>query len=409
MSSVWDQLWFVKCLFTSCESQSVLKDAAIAVQDGKIAWLGPAAQIAAPEQQAKQCHYFPSSCLTAGFIDCHTHLVYAGQRASEFEQRLTGGSYQAILAEGGGIHSTVVTTRAASEAELYQQSAKRLRILLKEGVTCVEIKSGYGLDVENELKMLRVARRLAHDFPVTIKTSLLSAHVLPPEYAKQADAYIEYIGEIIMPAALQEGLIDAVDAFCEAIAFSPMQIESLLQKAKQLGLPVKLHAEQLSNSGGARLAAKYHALSADHLEYADEESIAALAAAGVVATLLPGAFYFLNADKKPNVALLRQYQVPIAIATDANPGSSPCHSLLLMLNMACVLFGLTAHEALMAVTINAAKALGLETTHGSLEVGKVADFCIWDVENPVELAYWIGGNPCQQIIKQGKIVRTIHE
>jgi len=343
--------------------------------------------------------------VTPGLVDCHTHLVYAGNRADEFEQRLCGASYEEIARRGGGINSTVRATRAASEDELFCQSARRLEALLREGVTAIEIKSGYGLRLEDEQKMLRVARRLGARYPVSVYTTFLGAHALPPEFAGRADDYITAVCEQMLPALHEEGLVDAVDAFCERIAFSIAQTERVYRKASELGLPVKMHAEQLSNCGGARLAARYGALSADHLEHLDDEGVLAMKEAGVLAVLLPGAFYFLRDTKVPPVDLLRRHGVPIALATDSNPGTSPTTSILLMLNMACTLFRMTPAEALGGITHNAALALGKSDLHGTLATGRFADFCVWDVGSLAELSYWNGFNPCRLVVRHGNITQ----
>jgi imidazolonepropionase len=336
--------------------------------------------------------------VTPALIDCHTHLVFGGNRAREFEMRLEGASYEEIARAGGGIVSTMVATREASEDELVDAALPRLDAMIAEGVGTVEIKSGYGLSVEHELKMLRAARRLGEVRPVRVVTSWLAAHALPPEYKGKPDAYIDEVVLLGMDAANAERLVDAVDGFCEGIAFSPQQIARVFDHARSLGLPVKLHAEQLSNLGGAKLAAGYGALSADHLEYLDEEGVEAMAASGTVATLLPGAFYTLRETQVPPVQALRDHNVPIAIATDCNPGSSPLASLLLTLNMACTLFRMTPEEALAGATRNAAKALGLAEEIGTIEAGKAAELAVWNVAEPAELAYRIGFNPLHKRI-----------
>ena len=342
--------------------------------------------------------------LTPGLIDCHTHLVYAGNRADEFEQRLAGASYEAIARSGGGIMATVRATRAASDDALIAASTPRLRQLLDEGVTTVEIKSGYGLDTSTEMKMLRVARRLGESCNVAVQTTLLAAHALPPEYAGRADAFLSLVCEEIVPAAAQAKLADAVDVFCERIAFSPADTRRVFEAARQQGLRVKLHADQLSDTGGAALAAEFAALSADHLEYTSDFGVAALARAGTVAVLLPGAFYCLRETKLPPIAVLRELAVPMAIATDCNPGTAPVTSLLLMLNMACTLFHLTPEESLIGATRAAARALGL-ADRGVLSTGQRADLALWDVETPAELAYAVGANPCIGIVRDGDVVR----
>ncbi|WOE32889.1 MULTISPECIES: imidazolonepropionase [unclassified Acinetobacter] len=339
--------------------------------------------------------------LTPGLIDCHTHSVFGGHRSIEFEQRLQGMSYAEIAAAGGGIASTVRATRQASEGELLVSALKRIRGLLQEGVTTIEIKSGYGLDYFHERKMLRVIRQVADSLPMTVRSTCLAAHALAPEYENQSDAYIDYICTQMLPKLHQEGLIDAVDAFCEYLAFSPAQVERVFQTAHALNLPVKLHAEQLSALGGARLAARYQALSADHLEFMTEDDVKAMAASGTVAVLLPGAFYFLRETQLPPLDLLHQYGVRIALSSDLNPGTSPVLSLRLMLNMGSTLFRLTPEQALAGVTLHAAYALGLQDTHGSLEIGKVADFVAWNVAHPSEIVYWLGGNLSKRVIQHG--------
>ncbi|KEZ68423.1 imidazolonepropionase [Pseudomonas amygdali pv. tabaci str. ATCC 11528] len=378
---------------------SIIENAAIVTSGALIEWIGPETELAEPEHD--NCIDLGGAWVTPGLIDCHTHTVFGGNRSGEFEQRLQGVSYAEIAAAGGGIASTVRATRAASEDELYASAERRLRRLLKDGVTTVEMKSGYGLDLENERKILRVIRRLGNTQPVTVRATCLAAHALPPEYADRAADYINHICNDMLPALAAEGLVDAVDAFCEYLAFSPAQVEQVFISAGQLALPVKLHAEQLSSLGGSSLAARYKALSADHLEFMTEDDAVAMAAAGTVAVLLPGAFYFLRETQLPPMEALRKHGVPIAISTDLNPGTSPGLSLRLMLNMACTLFRMTPEEALAGVTFNAAKALGMSATHGSLEVGKVADFVAWDIERPADLAYWLGGDLDKRIVRHG--------
>ncbi|MDP3824657.1 MAG: imidazolonepropionase [Burkholderiales bacterium] len=379
----------------------LVEDAAIAVEGERIAWIGPRRDL--PGTIRRRCeheHDCGGALVTPGLIDCHTHLVYAGDRAHEFELRLGGASYEDVARAGGGIASTVKATRAASEAELAAQSLLRLRALMGEGVTTLEIKSGYGLALEHEAKTLRVARSLGSGQAVDVRTTFLGAHALPPEFAGRADDYIDEVLRML-PALHRQGLVDAVDAFCERIAFSTGQTERVFEAALALGLPVKLHAEQLSDSGGAQLAARYGALSCDHLEWLGEEGAAAMARAGSVAVLLPGAFYFLRDTRVPPVELLRKHGVPMAVSTDCNPGSSPCTSLLLMLNMACTLFRLTPQEALAGVTRHAAQALGLRD-RGVLAQGMRADFVLWDAREPAQLAYAMGHNPHRQTIFGGQ-------
>ena len=396
-----DSLWFNGHALTMGDA-GVVRDAAIAVRGGRIAWVGPRA--AMPDIRAAEEHDLEGRWVTPGLIDAHTHLVFGGNRAHEFEMRLEGASYEEIARAGGGIVSTVKATRAAGAEELAASAARRLERLLAEGVTVVEVKSGYGLDLESERAMLRAARALGERYPVTVRTTCLAAHAVAPEYAGRADAYVDLVCGEILPALAAEGLVDAVDAFCERIAFSPEQTARVFDAAKALGLPVKLHADQLSDGGGAALAARYGALSADHLEHTSEEGVRAMAAAGTVAMLLPGAFYLLRETKLPPVELFRRHGVPMAVATDCNPGTSPAVSLLLMLNMACTLFRLTPMEALAGVTRNAARALGMHATHGTLEAGKAADFAAWDVGHPAELCYWLGANPCARVVKDGRAV-----
>ncbi len=381
----------------------VIEQGAIAVRAGRIDWIGSFDDLPASFDDLPR-HDTGGKWITPSLIDCHTHLVYGGNRADEFALRLAGASYEEIARQGGGIVSTVMQTRAASEDELYAQSAPRLKNLIAEGVGVIEIKSGYGLDLESERKILRVARRLGRDFPVTVYTTFLGAHALPPEYRGRADDYITLVCDTMLPVLHAEGLIDAVDVFCEDIGFTLEQSERVFARAAQLGLPVKMHAEQLSNMGGTQLAARYKALSTDHLEYLAEADVLAMKEAGTVAVLLPGAFYFLREKQLPPIDLLRKHGVPMALATDCNPGTSPATSLLLMLNMACTLFRFTAPEALRGVTLHAARALGQSAKHGALEAGRAADFAIWDVATLAELAYRLGGNPCSAVVHNGKLV-----
>ena len=385
----------------AADGYATIEDAAIAISGDKIAWIGSQRDLPAdmhPREELDACQRW----ITPGLIDCHTHLVYAGNRANEFEARLNGATYADIARAGGGIVSTVKATRAAADDELFAQSAPRLAALLSEGVTTIEIKSGYGLDLDNEAKMLRVARRLGAEMNVDIRTTFLGAHALPPEFAGRADDYIANICDDMMPAIARAGLADAVDAFCENIGFSIEQTRRVFVKARALGLPVKLHAEQLSDQGGTQLAAEFGALSCDHLEYVSDAGIDAMQRAGTVAVLLPGAFYFLRETRLPPMAALRERGVPMAIATDCNPGTSPITSLLACINMACTLFRMTPAEALAGVTRNAARALGL-ADRGTIEVGKRADLALWSIGRPAELAYHLGYNPLSQIVRRGAL------
>ncbi|WP_217189983.1 imidazolonepropionase [Pseudomonas shirazica] len=378
---------------------SAIEDAAIVTNAGLIEWIGPRVELASVG--AERTVDLGGAWVTPGLIDCHTHAVFGGNRSGEFEQRLQGVSYAEIAAQGGGIASTVRATRAASEDELFTSARQRVQALMRDGVTTIEIKSGYGLDLANERKMLRVARRLADELPLAVRATCLAAHALPPEYVGRADDYIAHICDEMLPALAAEGLVNAVDAFCEHLAFSPAQVERLFIKARELGLPVKLHAEQLSSLHGSSLAARYQALSADHLEFMTEEDAIAMAKAGTVAVLLPGAFYFLRETQLPPMDALRRHGVKIALASDLNPGTSPGLSLRLMLNMGCTCFRMTPEEALAGVTVHAATALGLGDSHGSLEVGKVADFVAWQIERPADLAYWLGGDLPKRVVRKG--------
>lgn len=406
MNNQWDAIWINGSLISCEQNKDLIKQGAIAVKNGKIAWIGKSHDLpASPGQLAAEVHDLQGRCLTPGFIDCHTHLVYAGDRAHEFEQRLEGVSYEEIARQGGGIQSTVKATRAASEEALFQASIKRAKALLASGATTIEIKSGYGLDLETELKILRVAKRIEKNLPLTISTTFLGAHTVPLEYKGKTDDYIDMVCNEMLPAIAKEQLADAVDVFCEKIAFNLAQTERVFKTATQYGLAIKCHSEQLSDSGSAILATKYQARSVDHLEHLSEAGVKALAESNTTAVLLPGAFYFLREKQLPPIDLLRNNQVPIAIASDCNPGTSPIMSLTLILNMACTLFCLTPQEALLGVTRHAAKALGLEQTHGTLSIGKVADFAIWNVIHPVELAYYVGDSPLWKLVKHGKVVR----
>lgn len=378
----------------------LVEHGAVAAEDGRIVYAGPEAEM--PVLAGAETIDCEGRWITPGLVDCHTHLVHAGDRAGEFEMRLAGATYEEIARAGGGIVSSVKALRAAGEDELVAQSLPRLDALLAEGVTTIEIKSGYGLDLENEKKSLRAARRLGKERPVTVRTSFLGAHALPPEAAGDKQAYIDLVANVMLPAIAGEGLADAVDGFCEGIAFSPEQIAHVFDAAKAAGLPVKLHADQLSNLHGAELAASYGALSADHLEYADEAGAVAMAKAGTVAVILPGAFYFIRETKKPPVDLFRRHGVRMALATDNNPGTSPLTSLLLTMNMAATLFGMTVEECLAGVTREAAHALGLGGETGTLEAGKWADLAVWNIERPAELVYRMGFNPLHARIRRGQ-------
>ncbi|MEM9616545.1 MAG: imidazolonepropionase [Pseudomonadota bacterium] len=404
---MWDSLWIEARIATMAEEATrpygQIEHGAVGVKDGHIAWVGEVTDLPGqPEKLAKSVTGLDGALITPGLIDCHTHLIFGGNRAREFEARLLGKSYEEIARAGGGIISTVKATRAASEDELIETALPRLDALIAEGATTVEIKSGYGLDLDSELKMLRAARRLEEHRSIRIKTTLLAAHAVPPEYENRPDDYISHVCDEILPAAREADLADAVDGFCETIGFMPAQIERVFEKAASLGLPIKLHAEQLSDQGGAKLAAHYQALSADHLEYLRPQDANAMAAAHTVAVLLPGAFYALRETKVPPVEALRKANVAIAVATDCNPGTSPLTSLLLAMNMAATLFRLTPEEALAGVTRNAAKALGLYEKTGTIEVGKVADLAVWDVGHPSELSYFMGYNPLKKRIFAGK-------
>lgn len=375
-----------------------IKDGAIGIADGRLAYVGPAADLPA-DASAHDDRNMVGGWAFPGFVDCHTHIVFGGNRAREFEERLNGASYEEIAQRGGGILSTVKATREASEDELTASAAKRLARLRSDGITTVEIKSGYGLTLDHELKMLRAARRAASEARVDVRTTFLGAHALPPEFKDDKEGYINHICQHMIPTVAEEGLADAVDAFCENIAFTPDQTARVFDAAAQHDLRVKLHADQLSDLSGGWLAAQHSALSADHLEYASAASVRAMADAGTVAVLLPGAYYVLQEKKRPPVEMLRAEGVPMALATDANPGSSPVLSLQLMLHMGCTLFGLTPEEAIAGVTRNGAKALGL-SDRGTLEEGKRADIILFDIEEPAELAYYVGGTPPIDIISQ---------
>jgi imidazolonepropionase len=387
---------------TMCEGENaygMIEDAAIAVADWMIAWVGQLADLPTAFAELPR-ESLDGRTVTPGLIDSHTHIVHGGDRAVEFEMRLNGASYEEVARAGGGIVSTVTATRTASEDGLLTDALRRIDVLIAEGVTCIEIKSGYGLNTDTELRMLRVAKSIAEHRQIRVKTTFLGAHATPAEYAGRDDAYIDDVCIPTLRAAHAEGLVDAVDGFCEGIAFNPAQIARVFDVARELGLPVKLHAEQLSNIGGANLAASYGALSADHIEYLDEVGVKAMAGAGTIAVILPGAFYTLRETQAPPIDLLRKHGVPMALATDINPGSSPLNSLLLALNMGCTLFRMTPEEALRGATINVALALGLDDT-GLIKKGMRADLAVWDVKHPAELAYRIGFNPLHSRIFGG--------
>lgn len=394
------QLW--DCVTVFDGTRTWPQPMALVVSEDRIERLVPASELDA--EQRGDCALMASGgVITPGLIDCHTHLVFAGQRAAEFEQRLEGASYADIAAAGGGILSTVRAVRAASEDDLMAQTRPRLEALLADGVTTIEIKSGYGLSLDEELKMLRAARRLGKELPVRVLTTFLGAHALPPEFTGRPDAYIDELCERMLPAVAEAGLADAVDAFCEHIAFTPAQCARVFETASRLGLPVKIHAEQLSNQRGAAMAAGFGALSADHLEWLDEDGVAAMAAAGMVATLLPGAFLTLKETRLPPIQALRRAGVPMAVASDGNPGSSPMFQLTLMLNLACTLFGLSPREALQGVTRHAAQALGLGGQLGEVAAGTSADFCLWQIDDPTELAYAVQPGRLRQRVFAGRI------
>jgi len=398
----WQPLRLAPALYAAEVAVAADQPACIVVEQGCMVWVG--AEAALPACHARRPRHDARGWLaTPGLVDCHTHLVYGGQRADEFALRLAGASYEQVARAGGGILSSVRATRAASEDELLAQALPRLQQLLAEGICAIEIKSGYGLALAHERKQLRVARRLGQLCGVTVQTTFLGAHALPPEFAGRSQAYIDSVCNHMLPKLAAEGLVDAVDVFCERIAFSLAETEQVLRAAQRLGLRVKLHAEQLSNMEGAALAARHGALSCDHIEHLSARGIAAMRAAGCVGVLLPGAFYTLRDTQRPPIEGLRAAGVPLAVATDHNPGSSPCLSLLLMANMACTLFGLTVPEALSGITRHAARALGLQDSHGLIASGRPANFVLWPVQQPAELAYWLGQRPACRIVRQGRI------
>jgi imidazolonepropionase len=395
---VWQDAHLATMAGDAADPLGIIEDGAVAAKDGRIAWVGRRADLPRHAAPVTACG---GAWILPGLIDCHTHLVFGGDRAAEFEMRLAGATYEAIARAGGGILATVRATRAAAEAALLRDAAPRLDALMAEGVTTVEIKSGYGLALEPELRQLRVARRLAAEHAVSVATTLLAAHAVPPEYAGRQGDYARHVADAIVPAAAASGLADAVDVFSDRIAFTAAEAALVFDAARAAGLPVKLHADQLCDFGGAALAARHGALSADHLEHANEAGIAAMAAAGSVAVLLPGAFYFIREQKKPDIAAMRAAGLRMAVASDMNPGSSPARSLLLMLNLACTLFRLTVAEALLGVTRHAAAALGLED-RGMLRQGARCDLALYRIGRPAELCYWIGGNPCIGRVVEGR-------
>jgi len=399
----WDKLWINANIASMADGKlayGLRKNSAIASKNGLIVWIGRMDELDFnPAEKSEQVFDMGRKYLTPGFIDCHTHVVYAGSRAHEFEMRLKGVKYEDIAQRGGGIQSTVQATRQASEDELFEQSIVRVQSMMQEGLSVLEIKSGYGLNIESEIKMLRVAKRIGQKFNLHICSTFLGAHTVPKEYTGRSNDYVEYVCREMIPFIAEEKLAHAVDVFCEKIAFNLDQTEKIFQTAKNYNLLIKCHSEQLSNSNSAELAAEYGAISVDHLEYLSETGIKSLTKNGTTAVLLPGAFYFLRETKFPPIELLKSHNVPIAIATDCNPGTSPTTSLLLMMNMACTLFRLTPEEALAGVTKNAAKALGLSKTHGTLEVGKVDHIVSWDIDHPAELSYLFGQNPCHKIYR----------
>jgi len=401
----WDGLLLDCRLATLCDTGAAygaVERAALAWKDGKVVFAAPQAQLPGDHNAlAANVESAGNAWVTPGLIDCHTHLVFAGNRAEEFELRLNGASYEEIARAGGGIVSTVNQTRAASDEDLLAQSLRRARALVADGATTIEIKSGYGLDLDSEVKMLRTARRIGDELGISVRTTFLGAHAVPPEFAGRQSDYVDEVCIRMLPAIANEGLADAVDAFCETIAFTPSETRRVFETARALGLPVKLHADQLSDSGGAALVAEFGGLSADHLEYTNEAGVQAMAAAGTVAVMLPAAFYTLRETRLPPLDRFRAHGVPLAVATDVNPGTSPVLSLRHAMNMACTLFRMTPEEALRGTTVNAARALGL-ADRGTLEAGKRADFVVWDIDHPAELCYWIGGALARRVCAGGK-------
>lgn len=399
---MFDSLWTNLRIATMEKDNPYIMDGAIGITKNQIEWIGSIKDL--PTQEAKDVHSCSNAWVTPGLIDCHTHLIFAGNRAKEFAMRQQGATYEEIAQQGGGIQLTVNATRKATEQELYDLAKERLERFLKEGVTTVEIKSGYGLDFESEIKILRVATQLQQDLPMRIYRTFLGAHICPKEYQNDKDGYIEFLCKELLPEIYKQKLADSVDAFCETIAFSPEQVSKLFTTAQNLGLPVRLHADQLHNLEGGTLAAQYHALSADHLEYLSEAGVEALAKSNTVAVLTPGSYYFLKEDKKPPIENLKKHHVPIAISTDLNPGTSPINSLATIRNMACVFFGFTPEDTLIGVTRNSAQALGMSDHIGTLSIGKKADFVIWKIDELDELSYGIGFDPKKTVVINGKVV-----
>lgn len=400
--SVWINAKIATSKLDEPHSVDIIQDGAVGVNNGRISWIGPTKNF--PKQKVvsdTKVHDCMGSLVTPGLIDCHTHLVFGGNRSQEFELRLKGETYEQIARSGGGIASTVDSTKKLSSEDLEKLVYTRALGLVREGVTTIEIKTGYGLDFDQEIRLLEVINRISEAVPARIARTLLGLHALPSEYMEDREQFVNMVCEELLPSAVARGLIDMADAFCESIAFTPEECSRFFKKAKNLGLPIRIHADQLSDGGGAALAAEFSALSADHLEYASEEGVKAMARSGTVAVLLPGAFYYLKEKQMPPVDTFRKYGVPLVLATDANPGSSPMFSILSAMNMGCVLFGLTPEEAFIAVTRNAAFAVGLQDDVGTLEVGKIADMVLWDLEHPRELPYWIGVNPCREVIIRG--------
>ncbi|GAC1577871.1 MAG: imidazolonepropionase [Candidatus Elarobacter sp.] len=405
----YDTLWINAGLATMAPGGApygAIPDGALATRDGAIAWIGPRAALpGAPDRLAARVVDAGGRWITPGLVDPHTHLIFGGDRVGDFERRVAGQSYVAAAGGGSGIAHTVAMTRGADEESLYRDAARRTRTMIANGTTTLEIKSGYGLDIETELRLLRIARRLGTDLDITVRATYLGAHVVPPEYADDRAAYVALICDVLLPRIAAGKLADAVDVFCDTIAFTPRETQGVLDAARRLGLPVKLHADQIADTGAAALAARYHALSADHLEHTGDDGVAALAAAGTVAVLLPGAYYYLRETVKPPVASLRAHGVPIALATDCNPGTSPVLALPAIANMACVLFGLTPEEAVTGMTRNAARALGL-SDRGALRPGMRCDLALWDVASPAELCYWLGASPCAGVVVAGRSLET---